>query len=158
MFGILPFIIILSHLPDTVPYKLWYLEENEAFTVVNTSFSWWFQELTRPPMAIHLQREKDCLWAEQHTRCCGCSCKSVNHLNVCLTTGTWALPIISVMFKVLAIKCVFNSFTGSWPKCFIPLIFSLIFCTTVKLPLQLPMHHVRHCSNILESKFMKTTK
>lgn len=52
----------------------------------------------------------------------------------------------------------FNSFTGSWPKVFVPLIFSLIICATIKLLLQLPVHHTRHCSNILDSWFIKTSK
>lgn len=41
---------------------------------------------------------------------------------------------------------------------FIPLIFSLIICTTIKPLAQLLAHHARHCSNILDSSFIKPNK
>lgn len=72
---------------------------------------------------------------------------------------TWAASIISLIFKMILKTQAFKSFTGSWPKFFIPLIFNLIiYYATIKLLLQLPMHHARHCSNILDSWFIKTNK
>lgn len=89
---------------------------------------WHCQNFMRRPMSTHLGQKKN-LWTEHQM-----------------------LQILRKPKQQSKIKCPFKSSSGSSSRCLTPLVFSLTFCTTVKLPLQMPMHHsIIYCCKVSES-------
>lgn len=98
------------------------------YKIISSGPHWHCQNSMRQPTSTHLGQEKN-LW-----------------------TAHQVLQILWKTEEHSKFRRPFKSFTASISRCLTSLVFSLIICTTVKLPLQMPMHHsIIYCCKVSES-------